>query len=104
MRTLLVLAALALGTTLPYGCTTPGEMDDTATEVSYKCPKCMETVQWKYEGTELWKTPQNRSLVKTVKHNCPSCKKTWEASVATESTCDECQLEHLQCPICRKHG
>jgi hypothetical protein len=99
LRYVTVSSALALGAWGLGGCAHHESTDSTQSIQTYQCPSCKETIEWQYYPGKPWiKTG------KKVVHSCPGCTKEWGANLTTESTCQECGKEHLECPVCKKHG
>ena len=97
MKTFALISVLTIAAWSVYGCASQQRSDETVQ--TYQCPNCQDTVKWKYHPTKSWiKTG------KEVVHSCSSCEKTWGSNLSIESTCNECGKEHLECPMCRKHG
>lgn len=103
MRNLLFVCALGfLGWTL-WGCASSESVEPAAAAKPYQCSMCKDTVTWTYNPYSSKQLPTSPGI-KQVKHECPTCKKEWTASMSAKSTCADCGKESKVCPMCAVHS
>lgn len=95
MRVSLIL--IVLGAVWVFaGCkSTQEELDKGNT---YRCPSCKEVIAWNYDSAGA------PTSVRSIRHECPTCKKGWRSLIYPDTACAECRRQHLNCPLCQRHG